>query len=188
MSHERFAIQHRWRHVTVTSHRFYCFLGFLGNALATWAIAGSMAFAKIIEMLSQLQGFLQTQRSLLEADFFAQISQAQAKSILQQLLDFKGEVKPDEGNQFTQTVGHGPWSEEQKAQLRKACSDAMLQKASPRRRPNQHLQSFTHYFSVNDLKLLRDENKGIAVKLDCTFQPTYVSFFFRQYPNRASQL
>ena len=179
-------------------------LGLLGNALATCAIAGqllagisdsehevaiySMAFAKIIETLSQLQGFLQTQRSLLDADTFAQISQAQSKSILQQLVDFKGEVTPDEGNHFTQTVGHGPWSEEQKSQLCKACSEAMIQKASPRRRPNQHLKSFTHYFSVNDLKILRDENKGIAVKLDCTFQPTYVSFLFGQDPYRASHL
>ena len=133
-----------------------------------------MAFAKIVETLVQLQSFLETQRSLLDADVFAQISQAQAKSILQQLRDFKGEVTPEEGNQFTQTVGQGPWSEEQQAQLCKACSDALLQKASPRRRPNQHLQSFTHYFSVNDLQLLRDPDKGIAVKLDCTFQPTYV--------------
>ena len=66
-----------------------------------------MAFAKIVETLVQLQSFLETQRSLLDADVFAQILQAQAKSILQQLGDFKGEVTPEEGNQFTQTVGQG---------------------------------------------------------------------------------
>lgn len=46
-----------------------------------------MAFAKLVEALVQLQSFLEAQRSLLDADVLAQISQAQAKSILQQLRD-----------------------------------------------------------------------------------------------------
>ena len=67
------------------------------------------------------------------------------------------------------TLALGPWQDEQKQLLAGACSAALLRAGTTgtgRKRPSQHILSFSNYLSNEDVAVLREPAAQLTVKLD----------------------
>ena len=78
-------------------------------------------------------------------------------------------MEPQDATSSVDVLGQGPWTEDQKAKLLASVNGAVLNggKLANVRRPLQSCDNFKAYLSVEDLKILGNQNASMVAKINC---------------------
>ena len=128
----------------------------------------STPFEKLLTDVAAVGAWLAQQQPDLESDMFQKVKKSQSEQVMRTVQGFVG-LTPTQATQVGEVLKKGPWQPEDRAAFAACISQTLCGQAdatSQRRRKNQDVVSFRHFFSEKDLPVLADETASIHTKAD----------------------